>query len=214
MRAVYLYYYREVFVFNSITGILTGKTLDSIYIETLGIEWEIFVSALALDSFGVIGNEVKVYTWLYHREDQMRLFGFPSQAERSLFLDLTKVDGVGPRQAIKIMSGLHAAALEQALEEGDLDKLQRAPGVGKKTAQKMILALKGKLTSSAETNAKGQGRECSEYEDIVNALTEMGFERRLVLVQVETIAEDLKLNGKNPKENEQELFRKAIVALS
>lgn len=201
-------------MFNSITGMLTGKTLESVYIETLGIEWEIFVSALALDSLGVIGKEVKVYTWMYHREDQMRLFGFPSQAERSLFLDLTKVDGIGPRQAIKIMSGLPAGALEQALEEGDLDKLQRAPGVGKKTAQKMILALKGKLTSSAESNVKGQGRERSEYEDIVNALTEMGFERRLVLVQVETIAEDLKLHGKNPKENEQELFRKAIVALS
>lgn len=201
-------------MFNSITGILTGKTLDSVYIETLGIEWEVFVSTLALESFGVIGKEVKVYTWMYHREDQMRLFGFPSQAERSLFLDLTKVDGVGPRQAIKIMSGLPAGVLEQALEEGDLDKLQRAPGVGKKTAQKMILTLKGKLTSSSESNVKGQGRERSEYEDIVNALTEMGFERRLVLVQVETIAEDLKLHGKNPKENEQELFRKAIVALS
>lgn len=201
-------------MFNSITGILTGKTLDSVYIETLGIEWEVFVSTLALESFGVIGKEVKVYTWMYHREDQMRLFGFPSQAERSLFLDLTKVDGVGPRQAIKIMSGLPAGVLEQALEEGDLDKLQRAPGVGKKTAQKMILTLKGKLTSSPESNVKGQGRERSEYEDIVNALTEMGFERRLVLVQVETIAEDLKLHGKNPKENEQELFRKAIVALS
>ena len=62
----------------------------------------------------------------------MRLFGFPNQAERSLFLDLTKVEGVGPRQALKIMSGLNSFSLEKALEEGDLDILQKTPGVGKK----------------------------------------------------------------------------------
>lgn len=201
-------------MFNSINGILTGKTTDSIYVETSGIEWEIFVSSLALDCFGNLGNEVKVYTWMYHREDQMRLFGFPTQAERALFLDLTKVDGIGPRQAIKIMSGLNASALEQALEEGDLDKLQKAPGIGKKTAQKIILALKGKLTASTESNIKLKTGINSEYEDIINALTEMGFERRAVITKVEEIANELKQNGKNINENEQELFKKAIVALS
>ncbi|AGT42896.1 Holliday junction branch migration protein RuvA [Treponema pedis] len=201
-------------MFNSIRGILTGKTLESVYVETSGVEWEIFVSALALDNFGMIGKEVKVYTWLYHREEQMRLFGFPTVAERSLFLDLTKVDGVGPRQAIKIMSGLNASILEQALEEGDLEKLQKVPGIGKKTAQKMILALKGKLTSSDTGTGKTQTGKKTEFEDIINALTEMGFERRAAVIQVETIAEELKTAGGTVKENEQEIFRRAIVALS
>ncbi|MEL3913521.1 Holliday junction branch migration protein RuvA [Treponema pedis] len=201
-------------MFNSIRGILTGKTLESVYVETSGVEWEIFVSALALDNFGIIGKEVKVYTWLYHREEQMRLFGFPTVAERSLFLDLTKVDGVGPRQAIKIMSGLNASILERALEEGDLEKLQKVPGIGKKTAQKMILALKGKLTSSDTGTGKIQTGKKTEFEDIINALTEMGFERRAAVIQVETIAEELKTAGGTIKENEQEIFRRAIVALS
>ncbi|WP_029410229.1 Holliday junction branch migration protein RuvA [Treponema pedis] len=201
-------------MFNSIRGILTGKTLESVYVETSGVEWEIFVSALALDNFGIIGKEVKVYTWLYHREEQMRLFGFPTVAERSLFLDLTKVDGVGPRQAIKIMSGLNASILERALEEGDLEKLQKVPGIGKKTAQKMILALKGKLTSSDTGTGKTQTGKKTEFEDIINALTEMGFERRAAVIQVETIAEELKTAGGTVKENEQEIFRRAIVALS
>lgn len=201
-------------MFNSIRGILTGKTLESVYVETSGVEWEIFVSALALDNFGMIGKEVKVYTWLYHREEQMRLFGFPTVAERSLFLDLTKVDGVGPRQAIKIMSGLNASILERALEEGDLEKLQKVPGIGKKTAQKMILALKGKLTSSDTGTGKTQTGKKTEFEDIINALTEMGFERRAAVIQVETIAEELKTAGGTIKENEQEIFRRAIVALS
>lgn len=201
-------------MFNSIKGILTEKKLDSICVETFGIEWELFVSALALDNFGTVGSEIKVYTWMYHREDQMRLFGFASKEERSLFLDLTKVDGVGPRQAIKIMSGLSVIALEQALEAGDLDKLQKAPGVGKKTAQKMILTLKGKLTYSTEVNKKGLVNSVSEYEDVVKALTEMGFDRRAALTQVEASAELLKQSGKTKKEIETELFRAAIVALS
>ncbi len=201
-------------MFNSISGILSGKTTDSVYVENSGIEWEIFVSALALDALGSVGKEVKVYTWLYHREDQMRLFGFPNQAERSLFLDLTKVEGVGPRQALKIMSGLNSSSLEKALEEGDLDTLQKAPGVGKKTAQKMILALKGKLTNLNEVSSKGQASVSCEYEDIVMALTEMGFERKSVIVQVEKIAKEMKAAGSDPLKNEEELFRRSIVALS
>lgn len=201
-------------MFNSISGILSGKTTDSVYVENSGIEWEIFVSALALDALGTVGKEVKVYTWLYHREDQMRLFGFPNQAERSLFLDLTKVEGVGPRQALKIMSGLNFSSLEKALEEGDLDTLQKAPGVGKKTAQKMILALKGKLTNLNKVSSKGQASVSCEYEDIVTALTEMGFERKSVIVQVEKIAEEMKAAGSDPLKNEEELFRRSIVALS
>lgn len=202
-------------MFNSITGILTGKTAESVYVETAGIEWEVFVSAAALDSFGVIGKATKVYTWMYHREDQMRLFGFPSAAERSLFLDLTKVDGIGPRQAIKIMSGLNASVLERALEEGDLDTLQKAPGIGKKTAQKMILVLRGKLTALPENGQfKSRDGKTCEFEDIINALTEMGFDRRGAAMQVEAAAEELRAAGKEPKENEQELFRKAIIALS
>lgn len=201
-------------MFNSISGILSGKTTDSVYVENSGIEWEIFVSALALDALGTVGKEVKVYTWLYHREDQMRLFGFPNQAERSLFLDLTKVEGVGPRQALKIMSGLNFSSLEKALEEGDIDTLQKAPGVGKKTAQKMILALKGKLTNLNEVSSKGLASVSCEYEDIVTALTEMGFERKSVIVQVEKIAEEMKAAGSDPLKNEEELFRRSIVALS
>lgn len=201
-------------MFNSISGILSGKTTDSVYVENSGIEWEIFVSALAIDALGTVGKEVKVYTWLYHREDQMRLFGFPNQAERSLFLDLTKVEGVGPRQALKIMSGLNFSSLEKALEEGDIDTLQKAPGVGKKTAQKMILALKGKLTNLNEVSSKGQASVSCKYEDIVTALTEMGFERKSVIVQVEKIAEEMKAAGSDPLKNEEELFRRSIVALS
>ena len=130
-------------MFNSISGTLTGKSTESIYIETHGIEWEIFVSALSADRFGSAGSTVRAYTWLYHREDQMKLFGFLTPAERSLFLDLTKVDGIGPKQALKILSGLDGAALEAALEAGDVARLQSIPGIGKKNSAKDGTHLEG-----------------------------------------------------------------------
>ena len=112
------------------------------------------------------------------------------------------------------MSGLNSSSLEKALEECDIDTLQKAPGVGKKTAQKMILALKGKLTNLNDVSSKGQTSVSCEYEDIVTALTEMGFERKSVIVQVEKIAEEMKAAGSDPLKNEEELFRRSIVALS
>lgn len=200
-------------MFNSISGALTGKTAESVYIENNGIEWEILVSALTVDRLGVIGNTVKVYTWLYHREDQMRLFGFLNPAERSLFLDLTKVDGIGPKQALKILSGLDGAALETALEEGDIARLQSIPGIGKKTAQKMILTLKGQLTTVQESGRQTVQKK-SEFEDIIIALADMGYERKRAAEAVENAAQSMRNSGINPSEKEDELFRSAIVHLS
>lgn len=200
-------------MFNSISGTLTGKTAESVYIENNGIEWEILVSALTVDRLGAIGNIVKVYTWLYHREDQMRLFGFLNPAERSLFLDLTKVDGIGPKQALKILSGLDGAALETALEEGDLARLQSIPGIGKKTAQKMILTLKGQLTTVQESGRQTVQKK-SEFEDIIIALADMGYERKRAAEAVENAAQSMRNSGINPSEKEDELFRSAIVHLS
>jgi len=169
---------------------------------------------------------VRLYTWLYHREDQMRLFGFASTASRDLFLDLMKVEGIGPKQAVKILSSIPARELESALEGEDLARLEAAPGIGKKTAQKMILALRGKLThAESAPDRKGAERK-SAYEDIVVALTGMGFDRKQAVEAVESIAAELGAEkpatgkvsagktGPAGKEMEQEIFRRAIVALS
>ena len=200
-------------MFNSISGTLTGKTTESIYIETHGSEWEIFVSTLSADRFGAAGSTVRVYTWLYHREDQMRLFGFLTPAERSLFLDLTKVEGIGPKQALKILSGLDSAALEAALEAGDVARLQSIPGIGKKTAQKMVLALKGQLTGLHDTGRTETAKK-SEFEDIITALINMGYDRKRAAETVDAIAQIMREGSIDPAAKEEELFRTAIVNLS
>jgi Holliday junction DNA helicase RuvA len=203
-------------MFNSLSGTITAKLPSAIHLENSGIEWEITVPSLCVDALGTVGARARVFTWLYHHDDQMRLFGFASVRERDLFLDLMKVEGVGPKQAIKILSVLAVEDLERALESGDVARIQAAPGIGTKTAQKMILALKGKLTFVAE-NSKGKGNQAKgEHDDVVQALSGMGFDRRLASETVESIALELKASGSagGAEAFEKELFRRAIVALS
>jgi Holliday junction DNA helicase RuvA len=183
-------------MFNSISGTITAKMPLSLFVETSGIEWDIMVPTLSLDTFGPVGAITRVYTWMYHREDQMRLFGFPTVAERDIFIDLMKVEGIGPKQAIKILSSITAGELEKALDGEDLARLEAAPGIGKKTAQKMILALKGKLTHENDSpKRRGTGGK-TPHEDIVNALTGMGFDRQASADAVENAAHEL-ANGSN-----------------
>lgn len=201
-------------MFNSISGTVTAKKPSELFVETGGIEWEFMVPSLSLDSFGPVGSTARVFTWLYHREDQMRLFGFSNEQERALFLDLLKVEGIGPKQAIKILSSIPVKDLESALDGEDLSRLEAAPGIGKKTAQKMILALKGKLTHSSERSSPSKAS--GPYEDIVNALTGMGYDRKAALDAVEKSAQGARSLGQELSGNEleKEIFRRAIVALS
>jgi holliday junction DNA helicase RuvA len=193
---------------NSITGTLTGSGLDFVLVETSGVEWELSCPSIAVPAFGKTGDRTKVFVWLYHREDQMKLFGFPDEKTRKLFLDLIKVEGIGPRQAIKILSGIRMEELLAALSKDDLGRLERIPGVGKKTAQKLLLSLKGSLVFGKEG-----GTESVPYADLVQALVDMGFDKKKV---VEAISDEAKRlpQGGDEASREQELFKKAIVRLS
>lgn len=209
-------------MFNSLTGIITGKLPQTLYLETNGIEWELLVPDSSLDRLPPVGNQAKVYTWLLHREDSMKLFGFASLEERSLFLDLLKVDGVGAKGAVKMLSGISAAEFAAVLDEGNLAKLEKLPGVGKKTAQKMMLALKGKLTFSETSGFTARKAEKENpWIDVVTALTDMGYDRRQCEEAVEKLAAliiaEHEKSGKDTSNRaavEDELFRRAIVELA
>lgn len=200
-------------MFNSIKGRYQGKNASSIFIETYGIEWEIHVSAFLLDNFK-LGEEVKVYTWMQHREDVMQLFGFGDERERLMFLDLMKVEGIGAKQAIKILSSIKPDDLEMALENGDITRLQTISGIGKKTAQKMALTLKGKLTLLDEKTPAASTKVKTEYEEIVTALVEMGYDRKRCIEVTEKVAEAMKVRGNDPLKSEADFFRLAIVELA
>ncbi len=197
-------------MFNAIRGTLSFKGADTIRIDNNGIEWEFSVPARSVDSFGRLGDETRALCWLLHREDQMRLYGFSTESDRSIFLELMTVEGIGPKQALKILGGIGADDLERALESEDLARLEAVPGLGKKTAQKLVFSLKGKLPSRSVT----QGAEPSgPHEDIIRALVDMGYERRRVAEAVSRIA-SARNSGESTSEREQAIFRLAIVELS
>jgi Holliday junction DNA helicase RuvA len=190
-------------MFNSIRGRITGKHAEGVWVLTGGVEWDLGVPLSDQAELPPPGEEAVVFTWLYHREDQMKLYGFSSVKRRSTFLELLKVEGIGPKGALKIMGGIGQEELETALETGDLERLERVPGLGKKTAQKMLLALKGKLA-----RLDGEG----PYGDLTEALAGMGYDRRTAAEALTRAAADLKAAGVS--EGEAELLKRAIVYLS
>jgi Holliday junction DNA helicase RuvA len=194
-------------MFNSIRGTITGKNPDSVFILSGGIEWDISVPLTDIGQLPALGEEGRLFTWLYHREDQMKLYGFADEKRRATFLELLKVEGIGPKGGLRIMSGIGQEELEQALDAEDLGRLERVPGLGKKTAQKMILTLKGKL-------AKVNAEEASPYGDLAEALAGMGYDRRAAQEALSRAAAELGPDVPNVAERETILIKKAIAYLS
>jgi Holliday junction DNA helicase RuvA len=196
-------------MFNSIRGTITEKRADTLRIETGGVEWDILVPATDLGRLPLPGETGRIYTWLYHKETEMRLFGFADEVRRSTFLELLKVEGIGPRGAVKIMGGIGQEEMEAALETEDLSRLLAVPGLGKKTAQKMLLALKGKLRFDDAAAPRITG----PYGDLIEALAGMGYDRKAAADALAKAAAELPPDLAGP-DREQRLFREAIVALS
>ena len=129
-----------------IIGILAEVNTDSIVIENQGIGYQLYVSLQALEELPAIGMEVKVYTYLHVREDAMVLFGFPDREDLKMFQMLLTVSGVGPKGALGILSALSGDDLRFAILSGDSKAIAKAPGIGAKTAQRVILELKDKVS--------------------------------------------------------------------
>ena len=205
-------------MFNSLSGIITGKFPRQLFLDTNGIEWDICVPDSNLDMLGNLGSECRVYTWMQHTEQLMALYGFASNEERSVFLDLLKVDGLGPKGAVKIMSSVSSGRLMDVLEKGDLEMLEKIPGVGKKTAGKMMLTLKGKLKISEESGTAFRIPERKAYSDVIDSLASMGYDKKLVEQKItlllEKLTNDSSFTEKSQKEKEDIIFRRAIVELA
>lgn len=203
-------------MFNSLYGVITGKFPKQVFIETSGIEWDLCVPDSNLEKIPNVGQEGRIYTWLQHTENAMALYGFASAEERMLFLDLLKVDGIGAKGAVKIMSAVSSERLSTVLENGDLEMLEKIPGVGKKTAGKMLLALKGKLTvpSSGEKTVSVNTKN-DAYAVVVQALVEMGYDKihiqKVVAGIVASMESDEAFAKMNQTQKEDVIFKKALT---
>lgn len=195
-------------MFNSLSGRLTETTAYGVRIETAGVEWDLETSAQTISAVARAEGTVRLFTYLHHREDIMRLYGFHSPVERALFLELLKVSGIGPKQALRILSGAGSDRLPAILEAGDVDSLAALPGLGRKTAQKILVTLQGKLSLGDGAAGATPGGE------IVAALVDMGFDRKAAQSAANAAEKSVADENLNEAQREAEILRRAIIALS
>ena len=168
-----------------IKGILEIKTADYVVIETNGIGYKIFMSETAIEKLGETGTDVKVYTYLKVREDEMSLYGFNTNEELRMFELLLSVSGVGAKSAIVILSNITPSSFALAVITDDVGKLKKLPGIGPKTAQRIILELKDKLKAIEDTDKDELEEMLSKKEadsekvsEAMSALKVLGYTRK------------------------------------
>ncbi|MCR4588865.1 MAG: Holliday junction branch migration protein RuvA [Lachnospiraceae bacterium] len=167
-----------------VSGRVAEKNLNEVIIEVGGIGYQIKASQYTLESLPMAGEEAKVFTYLHVREDAMELFGFATKEERSLFLMLLNVSGIGPKGALSILSTVPIQEFRLAVISGDSKVIGKAPGIGPKTAQRVIIDLKDKIGSddifgSMEDNDAGGSMDAgalpSAAQDAIEALVALGY---------------------------------------
>lgn len=162
-----------------IKGILESINEESIIIEQNNFGYEIRIPTSIIEQLPPIGDSVKIYTYLYVREDAMILYGFLSQEDLNIFKLLITVNGIGPKGALGILSAISIEALKLAILTNDDNLITKAPGVGKKTAQRLIIDLKDKLKKSTEESPLMDVSFNNYGSDLVNeaisALISLGY---------------------------------------
>ena len=133
-------------MFAYLEGTVAEKDLNTLVLDVGGVGWQVTCSMNTLNKAPATGEKMRVYTHLSVREDGVELFGFVSREEKAMFRSLTQVSGIGPKTAVQILSSMPLRDLTRAILEGDVASLSRAQGVGKKTAQRIALELKGKVS--------------------------------------------------------------------
>lgn len=198
-------------------GMLNGSVAeidaDTAVIDVGGIGFELRMPASDLAALHA-GREVRVYTALNVSQDAITLFGFLAKSSRSLFAQLQKVSGIGPKVALSILSTLTPAQLAQAVADGDAAALSRAPGLGRKGAQKIILELAGKLDMDAVTAGAGKGpelRKDAALRQCVEGLVSLGWQQRDAERAVDAVCEQ---EGLQPPLAESDVPRVLKLALA
>jgi Holliday junction DNA helicase RuvA len=165
-------------VIGQVRGRLLRKEPQEAIVDVGGVGYRVAIPLSTFYRIGEPGGEVTLLTHTHVREDTLALFGFLTAAEQALFERLIAVSGVGPKLALSILSGIEAPDLVAALRSSDVPRLTRIPGVGKKTAERLVLELKDKVQGLPATEAaESPGPAGSAKEDLVSALLHLGYSR-------------------------------------
>jgi Holliday junction DNA helicase RuvA len=157
----------------SLEGIIDAVSKDSLIVNVNGIGFRVTVTTSVLSEMGITGREVKLYTHFHVREDDMSLFGFGSLDELKLFETLISVSGLGPKTGMAMLSAMSADQVAMAIASGSVEILTTIPGIGKKTADRLILELKDKVGGVMISSPAGKAAQ--ENADVVSALVSLGY---------------------------------------
>jgi Holliday junction DNA helicase RuvA len=199
-----------------VRGTLTEKEPAAVAVEASGVGYEVYVPLSTYERLPAQGAEVKLYTHYHVREDAHKLFGFLTKAERELFRQLIGVSSIGPKIAIGILSKISADELARSIALGDPARLTKIPGIGAKIAQRLIMELRGKVTSgrsepSAAQAAPDGGPPVSDTgAEAFEALLSLGYNDRQVARAVERVRQTLAADDEVPVE---EWIRKALQVI-
>jgi Holliday junction DNA helicase RuvA len=198
-----------------LAGKLIEKEPGRIVLDVSGVGYEATIPLSTFYEIGDIGSDLSLIIHTHVREDALQLFGFRTAAEKELFLKLTSVSGIGPKLAIGILSGLPAAELISAITGNNLARLTAIPGVGRKTAERLVVELRDKVSSiatgrPAEASAAkaAAATQSALYDDTVAALTGLGYAKPLAERAVTTIL------GEEGDKTIEAVLRRALKLLS
>lgn len=180
-------------MYNYIKGKLIESGENYVVVESGNIGYELNVSANTAAELSAAEGEVKIYCFLSVREDDMSLFGFASKQEKSMFVKLVSVSGVGPKLALTVLSGMTAGQFAAAVVKGDVTALSKTKGVGKKTAERIVLELKDKVNkdyTSEETVSAVKVDVTEVNEEAVLALMTLGYNRHEASEAVKRVQKD------------------------
>jgi Holliday junction DNA helicase RuvA len=161
---------------GKLTGTLAAKNPPEVLVDCGGVGYEVLVPMSTFYNLPALGDKVALLTHLIVREDAHLLYGFATQDERAGFKQLVKISGVGPRTALSILSGMSVADIAQSVAKQDAARLTKIPGIGKKTAERLLLELKGKLGDALVDGGISVAND--NQSDILQALVALGYSDR------------------------------------
>lgn len=191
-------------------GLLLSKSPNLIVVECAGVGYEVAISVATFSALPDEGASAALHVYTNVREDQIALFGFAEIAEKRLFEKLLTISGIGPKLAITVLSGISAERLVAAIRSGDHATLTRIPGIGKKTAERVVLELKDKLEALAvPVSSDGVTHHGAAGDDAISALVNLGYQRPIAQKAVEAALK----RGPDLSGDFEALFRAAMSAI-
>jgi len=176
---------------GKLTGTLLEKNPPEVLVDCHGVGYEVQVPMSTFYNLPAIGERVSLLTQFIVREDAQLLYGFGSVPERAAFRELIKISGVGPRTALAILSGMGVQDLAQAITLQEAGRLVKVPGIGKKTAERLLLELKDKLKVDVRISVGGEPAAPSSGADILNALISLGYNEKEALYAIKALPKDV-----------------------